>query len=162
MKKLFLALLLWPSLALAQIIPPLPVTLTNGTLADANQVMSNFNTIVTGVNTSAAKNGANSDITSLSALSTPISPAQGGSSVYTGTDSGGANAYVIAAPTPTGFALLSGRTVIMVPGFTNAPAQPRSSTAGSGGNCDPASDFHRAGPACRWRDRYWAAGVAVL
>ena len=66
--------------------------LTNGSLADANQVMSNFNTIVTGVNTNGAKNGANSDITSLSALTTPITPVQGGSNVYIGTGGGTANA----------------------------------------------------------------------
>src|ERR1700744_268562 len=96
MKKLLAALfLLLPLCAQAQIIPTLPVTLTNGTLADANQGMSDFNTIVTGVNTNGAKNGVNSDITALNALTTPLTPTQGGSSVYTGNDTGTANAYVV-------------------------------------------------------------------
>jgi hypothetical protein len=55
-----------------------PYTLTNGTTADANQVMANFNAILACGNNSLAKNGANSDITSLNALSTPLSAAQGG------------------------------------------------------------------------------------
>ena len=53
-------------------------TLTNGTTADANQVMSNFNTIRNCANTTAAGSGANSDITSLTGLTTPLSTAQGG------------------------------------------------------------------------------------
>src|ERR1700743_1890136 len=104
MKKILLAIfLLLPSLAQAQIIPTLPVTLTNGTLADANQVMSNFNTIVTGVNTNGAKNAVNSYITALNALTTPITPTQGGSSVYTGNDSGSSTAYVVTSTTPVGY-----------------------------------------------------------
>lgn len=57
--------------------PANPFTLTNGTTADANQVMSIFNNLRT-CNSNAAANGANSDITSLSALSTPLTVAQGG------------------------------------------------------------------------------------
>lgn len=56
-------------------------TLTNGTTADANQVMSNFNTIMNCANTNLAHNGANSDITSLTGLSTPLAPGQGGTGV---------------------------------------------------------------------------------
>jgi hypothetical protein len=120
MKKILLFLMfLLPSLAQAQIIPTLPVTLTNGTLADANQVMSNFNTIVTGVNTNGAKNGANSDITALSALTTPITPAQGGSNVYIGSGSGAANTQLVVTPAPAGFALISGYTVNYVPSVSN-------------------------------------------
>ena len=123
MKKLLATLfLLLPFAASAQIIPTLPVTLTNGTLADANQVMSNFNTIVTGVNTNGAKNGVNSDITALTALTTPITPAQGGSSVYTGNDSGSSTAYVVTSTTPVGYTLRSGNTVNFIPANT-----PRSS-----------------------------------
>lgn len=55
-----------------------PYTLTNGTTADANQVMANFNAILACGNNNLAKSGANSDITSLNALSTPLSAAQGG------------------------------------------------------------------------------------
>lgn len=120
MKKFLAALfLLLPFAASAQIIPTLPVTLTNGTLADANQVMSNFNTIVTGVNTNGAKNGANSDITALTALTTPLTPAEGGSSVYTGGGSGTANAQLVVTPTPINFTLRSGNTVNFIPSVTN-------------------------------------------
>lgn len=56
-------------------------TLTNGQTADATQVMSNFNTILTCANTNLAKSGANSDITSLGALTTPLSVSQGGTGV---------------------------------------------------------------------------------
>lgn len=55
-----------------------PYTLQNGQLADANQVMANFNNILNCGNTNLAKNGANSDITSLSGLTTPLTQAQGG------------------------------------------------------------------------------------
>lgn len=53
-------------------------TLTNGQTADANQVMANFNTIMTCANSNLAHNGANSDITSLAGLTTPLSVGQGG------------------------------------------------------------------------------------
>jgi hypothetical protein len=66
---------------MAIIIPALPYTLTNGTTADANQVMADLNDIVSGVNTNAAHNGPNSDITSLTGLTTPLSIAQGGTGV---------------------------------------------------------------------------------
>lgn len=65
------------------IIGSLPVTLTNGTTADATQVMSNFSFIVSQANANAAAAGANSDITSINALTTPLSKSQGG----TGTSS---------------------------------------------------------------------------
>jgi hypothetical protein len=66
---------------MAIIIPALPYTLTNGTTADANQVMADFSDIVTGVNTNGAHNGPNSDITSLTGLTTPLSIGQGGTGV---------------------------------------------------------------------------------
>src|SRR6516225_622114 len=66
---------------MAIIIPALPYTLTNGTTADANQVMADLNDIVSGVNTNAAHNGPNSDITSLTGLTTPLTIAQGGTGV---------------------------------------------------------------------------------
>ena len=47
---------------------PLPITLINGTVADAGQVMQDLNAIASNVNANAAKNGVNSDITSLTAL----------------------------------------------------------------------------------------------
>lgn len=58
-----------------------PYTLTNGQVADATQVMANFNSILSCANTNLAKSGANNDITSLAGLLTPISVAQGGTGV---------------------------------------------------------------------------------
>lgn len=60
------------------IIGALPFNLTNGTTADASQVMANFNTILNGTNTNAAANGVNSSITHLTGLTTPLSISQGG------------------------------------------------------------------------------------
>jgi hypothetical protein len=72
------AILLAPVAAKAANCNGYPYTLVNGQTADANQVMSNFNSILSCANTTLAHNGANSDITSLSGLTTPLSPAQGG------------------------------------------------------------------------------------
>lgn len=47
---------------------PLPITLLNGTTADAGQVMTDLNAIASNVNANAAKNGVNNDITQLLAL----------------------------------------------------------------------------------------------
>jgi hypothetical protein len=55
-----------------------PYTLTNGQVADATQVMANFNNILACGNSNLAHNAANSDITSLSGLLTPLSASQGG------------------------------------------------------------------------------------
>lgn len=63
--------------------PTYPFTLTNGTTADANQVMSNFNSILNCTNSNLAHNAANSDITSLSGLTIPLSIAQGGTGAST-------------------------------------------------------------------------------
>lgn len=64
--------------ALASNCPAFSYTLTNGQTADATQVMANFNTLLTCANGSLAHSGANTDITSLGGLTTPISVAQGG------------------------------------------------------------------------------------
>ncbi len=66
------------------IINALPFTLQNGTTADATQVMADFDEIVNDVNNNAAHNGVNSDITALTALTTPITPAQGGTNIWIG------------------------------------------------------------------------------
>lgn len=55
-----------------------PYTLTNGQTADATQVMANFNGILSCANANLAHNGANSDITGLSGMLTPLSLSQGG------------------------------------------------------------------------------------
>ena len=72
-----------PTLALAANCASYTYTLTNGTTADANQVMANFNTIMSCANNNLAHSGANSDITSLSSLSTPLSVSQGGTGLAT-------------------------------------------------------------------------------
>ena len=75
-----------------------PDILQNGTTADAAQVMADFYQIQNDVNANAAHNGANSDITSLSGLTTPLTTVQGG----TGASSlAGANLVTIAASAPT-------------------------------------------------------------
>lgn len=115
-----LALALLPLEAAAQIIGTLPFTLQNGTIADANQVMSDFNAIVSAVNGNAASAGANSNITALNGLTTPLVYTSGGSSVYLGGTSGGsANAQTVTSPIPTGFTLTTQFTVIFTAGATN-------------------------------------------
>lgn len=94
------------------IIPSLPVTLQNGTTADATQVMADFNSIVTSVNNNAANNGVNSNITSLTGLTTPLSVSQGGTgqsiltpnAVLLGESTSGINAV---APGPISSVLVS-------------------------------------------------------
>lgn len=107
--------------AQAQIIGALPFTLQNGTIADANQVMSDFNTIVAAVNANAANAGINTNINALNNLTTPLVYTSGGASNYIGGTSGGsANAQVIASPIPSGFTLVTGKSVTFIPGFTNS------------------------------------------
>lgn len=65
------------------IIPSLPNDIIAGEEVDAEPVMANFNAIVTDVNANAAANGANSDITSLSGLTTPLSVFEGGTGSQT-------------------------------------------------------------------------------
>lgn len=89
MKKLILAALaaLFAAVAapaMALNCSTFPYTLTNGTTADANQVMANLNLLLNCANQNLAHNAANSDITSLSALSTPLSRSQGGTGYTTG------------------------------------------------------------------------------
>jgi hypothetical protein len=82
MKKLLLALAaaaaLFAGPAFAVNCSGYSYTLTNGTTANATQVMANFNSILSCANNNLAHNAANSDITSLSGLTTPLSAAQGG------------------------------------------------------------------------------------
>ena len=107
------------------IISPLPYTLANGTTDDATQVMADFNQIVNNTNANAAHNGANSDITSLSGLTTPLSAAQGGTGNANGTaniagGTAGAIPYQSAANTT---ALLAAGTAgqILTSGGAGAP-----------------------------------------
>ncbi len=104
------------------IIGNLPFNLQNGTTADATQVDANFAEIVTDVNNNAAHNGVNTDITALSALTTPITPVQGGSTVYFGQGAGTANAQTVPTPTPSNFTLVQGNTIHWLPSVTNTGA----------------------------------------
>lgn len=114
------ALLATSIVAGATIIGALPYTLTNGATADASQVMANYNKIITDTNANSAHNGVNADITALTALSTPITIAQGGTAWYTGgTSTGSANAQVVASVVPTGMTLSAGQGVCFNSGFTN-------------------------------------------
>ena len=113
-------MILSPFFADAQIIPSIPYTLTNGSLADATQVMGNFNTIVTDTNANAATAGANTDITSLTGLTTPLANTYGGTVISTGGVTGGsANAQTLTTVIPSAFALVIGNIVTGIAGYTN-------------------------------------------
>lgn len=116
---LFLLATLLATPARANVPCSVPFNLQNGVVADANQVMANYNAILACL-VNAAAAGVNSDITSLTALSTPIPFTSGGSSIYVGgTSTGSANAQVVASTTPIGFSLTAGKRVTFVAGFTN-------------------------------------------
>jgi microcystin-dependent protein len=107
--------------ATAQIVTAFPFQLQNNTLADATQVMANFNQLRNNVNSNAAKNGANSDITSLLGLTTPLAPSVGGSTTWTGgTSTGSANAQVVASVVPSVFSQVAGTRVVFKAGFSNS------------------------------------------
>ena len=118
---LLLALLCDP--AYGAISPSYPVTLQNGTTADASQVMADFYQIQSDVNTFAAHNGANSDITSLTGLTTALALQYGGTPVYVGGTTGGsANAQTLVTVSPTSFTLTAGAMVTGIAGYTNTGA----------------------------------------
>lgn len=125
MKKLVLGLILalgLSSSAQSGVSCSVPFQLQNNTVADATQVMANYNALITCLGNAAAA-GANNDITSLNALSTPIPTSGGGSTIYIGgTSTGAANAQVIASTTPTGFSLAAGKRVTFIAGFSNTGA----------------------------------------
>ena len=100
----------------------LPFNLTNGTTADASQVMANYNAIIASVNATCAGSGANSDITSLLGLTTALTAAQGGTNTWVANaaSGGSANAQTVTTSTPTtSFTLTKGYSVTFLPGFTN-------------------------------------------
>lgn len=111
-----------------------PNTFVNNTIADANQVNANF-TAVLNCLLSAAAAGSNSDITALNALSTPLTPTQGGSSVFLGGTSGGtANAQTVTISTPTGFSQTTDFTIVFVARFTNTAAMTLAVNGGTATN----------------------------
>jgi hypothetical protein len=100
--------------AFAGSCPAYPYTLVNGQLADANQVMSDFNNVRNCFINNGAANNANSDITSLNGLTTPLSVAQGGTG---STTAGGATAGAL---TPGGTIGITGDLTYTSPTFTGA------------------------------------------
>lgn len=114
------------------IIGTLPSNIVNGDIGDAPTAMANWNYIVQQVNANAAMNGANNDITSLLALTTPINPAQGGSSVYYGATSTGTGDYVVTPVTPLGFSLVAGKRVVFLIGNNNTTSTVRLNANGTG------------------------------
>lgn len=89
-----------------------PFTLTNGQTADATQVMSNFNNLLNCANNNLAHNGANSDITALTGLTTPLPASEGGSGLAAPTVNdvllgNGASAFQVVAPQTSGLVLVS-------------------------------------------------------
>lgn len=123
MKKYIVALLLslLASPALAGVSCVLPFNLQNGTPADATQVMANYNALVTCLGNAAAA-GANSDITSLNGLTTPIPHNAGGSPVYIGGTSTGSNTAQVVSATVPPFLLSTGNIVTFVAGFRSGLA----------------------------------------
>jgi hypothetical protein len=122
MRRLFLSAIfaLWSAAASAGINCPLPFNLQNNTTADATQVMANYNALVTCF-AGAAASGANTDITSLIGLTTPLAASGGGTQWFVGgTSTGSANTQAIASLTPGGFILSSGKFVVFIAGFTNS------------------------------------------
>ena len=117
MKKILaaLAVLLLSAIAapaMATNCPSFPYTLTNGTTADANQVMSNFNNLLTCSNNYLAHSGTNTDITALVGLTTPLGAAYGGT--------GQATAPVLTFNTRYGAVTLSSSDVTSALGYTPA------------------------------------------
>jgi microcystin-dependent protein len=109
---------LWASIACANVPCSVPFNLQNNTVADATQVMANYNALITCLG-NAAVAGSNNDITQLLALSSPLAPIFGGASSYFfGTSTGSANVQSVGT-TPTGFALVAGYQISFTAGLTN-------------------------------------------
>jgi microcystin-dependent protein len=117
-----------------------PFTLTNGSPADATQVMANYTAILNCLANGAAASGVNSDITALVGLLTPLGPASGGSSVFIGSGATGINTIVVATTLPTGFVLSTGFEVT----FTSTGSNTASTTLQVG--AQPQRNFYRQTP----------------
>jgi microcystin-dependent protein len=122
MNKLLALFLLFflPAPAQAGVPCSVPFTLTNGSIADATQVMANYNALIACLANAAAA-GANSDITSLTGLTTPLTPSFGGTSRYVGNGTTGTvNAPVVASTTPSNFALATGNKIAFLAAGNNS------------------------------------------
>lgn len=121
----FLALVLacMPAYADPIITGAIPNTFTPGSVISSSQMNADFQYLIAQINANAAKNGANSSITSLSALSTPLTLAQGGSNIFIGgTATGTATAIVVASAIPTGYTLSAGNTIRFIAAFSSTGA----------------------------------------
>jgi hypothetical protein len=98
-----------------------PTALVNGLLADASQVFADFQAITQALSTSAASAGANSDITSLNGLTSPIGVGLGGTTAFIGTvaSTGSPNTQLVNATIPSSFIQSLGYRVFFIAGFTN-------------------------------------------
>lgn len=116
--------------AAAQICGPVPFTIVNGTITDADEVMANYNAITDCVNLNSAKNGANSDITSITGLTTPLAISQGGTPVYVaGVSSTVVNTYVGNSVNPPDYSLSNSKYLWFLAPATNTAASTMNVTA---------------------------------
>lgn len=123
MKKLIAALLLaFTTAAHAGVPCSVPFNLTNGSTADASQVMANYNAILACLANGTAASGANNDITALLALTTPIPPAGGGTTSYVGGSASGTNAIVVGSTVPAGFVRAAGNQISFISTGSNTGA----------------------------------------
>lgn len=122
MRKILLAIIFWlfaVQLAAASICSSLPYTFTNGTTADAGQVNANFAALQNCVNTNAASNGVNANITQLTGLTAP--PSGAGSLVFAAVSvTGSTGTITVSTTNPSGYAPQTNTLLILnVPsGFT--------------------------------------------
>jgi hypothetical protein len=108
--------------AIAGVSCSLPFNLQNGQPADATQVMANYNAIIACLG-NAASAGNNSDITALTGLTAPLSPAGGGTPVFiAGSPSSGLNDQVVATTIPANFIQVANYQVLFLAGATNTGA----------------------------------------
>ena len=87
MRRWLVALALWTLSATGALATPcgsFPFQLANGVVADATQVMADLNLLLNCTVNSLATSGANTNITSLLGLSTPLTVPQGGTGAATG------------------------------------------------------------------------------